>query len=334
MEKTGRGIAMKSCLALLIAFLFFNYLPVSSQQKGFALLNSTNRISSVHAIFLKNNWILNKNLFKTQVKGATDFVDPDCGAGASAIQVSYGSNISTNSTVLNPQRAFDNDINTYSTLHIEGHQKDVEIVQVVSFTTTASASDIVKLYLSLKETLQNHTVSARAYYYVPADGSGLGTPVGTVQNLTNLNVLPAPPGAQTPSEITFSPGVIFNRVRIGVIANSNGNHEADLNLHHVQLTPPPPTPEGGSGTSSSITECQGSVTLSISNPDAAFEYKWYNQSNTLVQTGTTYSLPNLSTGNYVYYVSTLKIGCTVESAKHTINLTVNPKPNPPLVATN
>jgi hypothetical protein len=177
--------------------------------------------------------------------------------------------------------------------------------------------------------LQNHTVTARAYYWVSADGSGPGTPVGVAQDITNLNVLPA-----APSEITFSPGVVFNRIKIGVTANSNGNHEADLNVHHVQLTPPPPTtPDATSGGESEFSDCAGPISLAISNTSTDYTYKWYNSSSVEISNGglSTYT-PTLATGTHIFYVSATKVGCTAESPKHKITVTVNPKPATPAIA--
>ncbi|HEY0057246.1 MAG TPA: hypothetical protein VGB63_17995 [Pedobacter sp.] len=88
----------------------------------------------------------------------------DCGSGAAAVQVSYGNSVSPNSTVNYPERAFDNDVNTYSILHVHNQQHSVEIVQIVSFSTTSSTSDIVKLYLSSLANLDTHyDVTAQAY---------------------------------------------------------------------------------------------------------------------------------------------------------------------------
>ena len=337
LKKTGSAIA--TGIGYFTLFITSSSFPqtVFSQQQKYARINLISSTVPVQptSSFAKNNYLnLGSTYYFSKFIRTTDV---DCGAGASAIQVRSGTSINSGSTVLNMENAVDNDISTYSTHHIEGHQKNVEIWQVIAFTTTASASDVVKIYLSLKATLQNHTVSAQAYYWVAADGSGPGTPVGPVLDISNLNVLPAAPAVGTPSEIVFSPGVIFNRVKIGVIANSNGNNAADLNLHHVQLTPPPPTTDESTadGGSSEFTACEGEVPIAISNSTGDIQYKWYNATNTEIPNGglPVYT-PDLTPGSHIFYVSALKTGCTIESPKHKITVIVNPKPTTPSLTTN
>ncbi|MFD2163547.1 hypothetical protein ACFSJU_14150 [Paradesertivirga mongoliensis] len=327
LKKTGSIMAKGiRCFTLFTTFLFFHFYAAFSQQKTYARLNLMAGTSLLHAIHTGKK-------LKSVQSNFNKVIDPDCGSGASAIQVRSGTSINSGSRVIDEGKAVDNDMSTYSTHHIEGHQIGVEVSQIISFTTTASASDIVKIYLSLKATLQNHDITAQAYYWVPADGTGNGTPVGPLQPISSISVLPSPPAVGTPTEIVFNPGVIFNRIKIGVTANSNGNHDADLNLHHVQLTPPPPTTEEAtSGGESEFAGCEGIVTLAISNTSNDVTYKWYNSALVeIANGGSSIYNPALTPGTHVFHVSATKLGCVAESPKHKITVTVLSKPNTPAI---
>jgi hypothetical protein len=142
-----------------------------------------------------------------------------------------------------------------------------------------------------------------------------------------------PPSSNAPQEYTFSPNAIFNRIRIGIKARNNGNHSGELNLHHVQLTPPAPTSDADGG-NSAFEVCEGNITLSVNNPSSSYEYKWY-QNNVLLSGGSSGQLAlNLLSGTFTYQVTALRTGCptTAESPRHTITVTSKPKPFTPIIA--
>jgi large repetitive protein len=316
--------------------IFFIFLPfaVFSQQNGFSRLNLILSTLPVQTTLSnENNTFSRTNPSKIQTLSTTSneniFFD-NCGGSAAGGEVTSAPpsvTVSPDSKVWNGSNAVDGDVSTYSELRIGLQQKDVEVVQKISFGSTTNASDVVKITLSLDTALMNYKVTARAY-------SG-NTAVGTVQVLTDLLQL-----RPNTVDVTFSPGVIFDEVRLSVIALQNGNHRARINLHEISIVLPPPSPAGETGTptptSSNVTACEGSVVLNVESPTAGLIYKWYNSANVLMQesTSTSYSPALSASGSpYVYYLSSARAtGCTIESAKHQINLTVNPKPTTPAIA--
>jgi hypothetical protein len=344
LKKTGSFIAIGLGYFISItAFVSFHYLPSFSQQESFARLNLFTRTRAVQTTLSLEKKYFNTNLsagfspkntrstFNSE-KTKAIATDP-CNQGAQGGEVTNANgnaNVSPDSKVNAPANAVDGDLSTYSELHIAVQQKDVEVVQTITFSTTTNSTDAVKLTLSLGETLMNYKITAQAYYN--------NTPVGLLKDITTtLEPILYP----STIDYSFTPGVIFNQVRIGVTARQNGNQIARIYLHEVSLTltsPPPPSGgsggggSGSSGTISSITQCQGNVVLSVASPLSDIVYKWYDSSITYLAGGSTYSPPNLANGSYTYYVSASR--CTIESAKDRINLTVAPKPSTPSITSN
>jgi hypothetical protein len=255
----------------------------------------------------------------------TSYLFVDCGEGAASITPpATGNNSSPDTKVINPTFAWDADPATYSTLFVDKQEKDVTISQIISFASPAKATDVVVLTMALDEALLNNND-----YIISAQAFNGATGVGTIQDISNSLFL-----KPTTTDYRFSPGVVFDRVVISVMATQNGNKTAAINLYYVRLSPAPPISQTSNGGVSSAIACQGSVLLSVSNPASGIDYRWYNSTNTLVQnsTSSTYAPPSLAPGNYIYYVSATKTGCSIESAKDEINLTVNPKPASPTIA--
>jgi hypothetical protein len=335
LKKTVSTMAARVCyITFLIAFFISPY-PAFSQQANYPYLNPKPRTFSVRnttpslesKLFFKEN--LTKEAPSTTNSGVNNLFFNNCGGGAQGGESTTAEgNVtpSPDSKVYNAGNAVDGNLSTYSELRIGVQQKGVAVTQRITFTGTTYTTDIVKLTLSLDTVLKEYDIFAQAY-------SG-NNPVGTVQELSDI--LPLRPSTV---DVTFSPGVIFDEVRISVIALQNGNHRARINLHEIYITPPAPQPSGETSnptpTSSNVTACEGSIVLTVDNPTAGFVYRWYDASNVLVQesTSTTYSPSLTASGSpYVYYLTSARsTGCTIESAKHQINLTVKPKPTTPAI---
>jgi hypothetical protein len=320
----------------LIAFVSLHYLPSFSQQESYARLNLSTRIRPVQTtLSFENDLFFNSKVSSTSFADRTEqVVSPDCGTAAD-ISLNHTTQGGTGSTGLtDSELSFDNNMNTYSKLFIDNHNKDVDIVQWVAFTTTSTVSDVVKLYLSSNKDLDQHfELSAQAYYYNASTLTTTG--VGTPLSFSGLPIVTSS-AAATPKELVFSPNAIFNRVKITIFKKDNSQYNAQLQLHQVQLTPPPPsTPDATNGGESAFTDCAGPISLAVSNPSASYSYKWYTFANVEISNGgiSTYT-PTLATGTHIFYVTATKVGCTEESPKHKITVTVNPPPPTPAIALN
>lgn len=319
--------------ALLFAFSLPN-LQAFSQQKIYAHLNLiTSTIPVLNYLSQTNT---SSNFFQSNSKLNLSIVSglsTDCGQGGSAYNPPAspstepgGSEVSPNTVVLNPQLAYDADENSYSTIYMDEQQKGVELAQYILFNNPGSATDQVRLKMSLTGDLLNDND-----YTVTLQGFMGTTAVGTIVPITT---------GLTTNQLQYyiTPGAIFDRIKINILTNTNGSKKAQVNVHYVTLnTPPTPSLPGTTVTagvsSSSESHCEGPVTLTVSSPDAAYIYKWYDSSNNLVTTGTSYS-SSLNPGTYTYYVSASRGPTCPESAKHTINLTVFDTPDAPNVNPN
>lgn len=78
--------------------------------------------------------------------------------------------------------------------------------------------------------------------------------------------------------------------------------------------------------------CQGAtVNLSVSNPDPAITYQWFETATngTVIFTGSSFTTPSLTT-NKIYYVEASQGGC-VSATRAAVSITVNPSPLAPQV---
>ncbi len=337
LKKTGSIIAAGLRYFIsLIAFVSFQYLPAFSQQENYAWLNLYTRTRPVQTTLSQENI----SFFSTQAIDyehknsifSSNTVFVDCGEGGSAVNPVAtpstepgGSAVSPNTKVLNPELAYDASESTYSTIYMDEQQKGVQLSQFILFNNPGQSTDQVRLKLSLTGDLLNdndYTVTLQGFMGSTAVGSPLPITTGLTTNQYQYFI---------------TPGATFDRIKINILTNNNGNKKAQINVHYVTLIAPPPVFPGSTTingqTTSTATQCEGSVVLGITNPDANYVYKWYDSANTYLSTGTTYS-PPIATGTYVYYVEASRGTTCPSSAQHQINLTVNPKPQTPSIALN
>jgi hypothetical protein len=244
----------------------------------------------------------------------------DCGKGwaASIGEKSMGAAAASN--VQNPGRVIDNSSTTYSTLQLTTNQQNLEVSQTIYFPSTSYIANAVLITASLSSAFNTsaYTVEVQAYH-------GL-TPKGSSQDITS-----ALSAVNTPIYIYVDPGSFLDRIKITIKAKSNGSQAAHINLNEVQLVPSAPTLA-----QSSISTCNTSVSLQVSNPDAAVEYRWYSNNQLITGiTGSSYSANLSSAGSpYAITVSAVKPGCTAESKKAAIAVSINPKPTTPFITAN
>ncbi|HEX8377189.1 MAG TPA: hypothetical protein VF602_05180 [Pedobacter sp.] len=339
LKKTGSIIAAGlSYFISVIAFVSFHSLPAFSQQNSFARLNLSTRTRPVQTTFSQenNSFFSTQQIDMAQNKSvsilSSNALFVDCGQGGSADNPTAtpstepgGSAVSPNTKVLNPELAYDASESTYSTIYMDQQQKGVQLAQYILFNNPGTSTDQVRLKLSLTGDLLNdndYTVTLQGYMGSTALGTALPITTGLTTNQYQYFI---------------TPGATFDRIKINILTNNNGNKKAQINVHYVTLIAPPPVFPGSTTingqTTSTASQCEGSVILSISNPDASYVYKWYNSANTYLATGTTYS-PPIATGTYIYYVEAARGTTCPSSAQHKINLTVNPKPAAPTVQIN
>jgi gliding motility-associated-like protein len=230
--------------------------------------------------------------------------------------------------VNNPANAIDGVESTFSTLG-----SAVGLVgfaqQTIVFPGLSAATDSVRLLVSTGPSLLSlellGSVSIETFNGGVSNGLVPGT--GGLLNLKLLN-----PGS-TIGVLSFAPGVPFDRVqlRIGGTASLLNS----INLHEVSRTMALPTTININSTGSATgIACTGDgVTLNINTPEAGATYTWYTQATGGTgTTGVSFTPAGLVTGVNDFYVSGKRAGCTNESPRKLVRITVN-NPVLPVVST-
>lgn len=217
------------------------------------------------------------------------------------------------------------------------------IAQEILFDHTASASDAVKIHLSLNQSVISLDLLSGGVTFKAYKGAS-NTPVATqsLQNSLSLiglnlaNILTINSG-YADINTTFQPGVEFDRVEVsfnGGLINATVIGDA-LRLYDVELAAPAPAISSTVtlGANNSLTVYAGMPLPTITATSAGNNILWYEGSSTTALSGSPslspYNLPVSSiatAGNYVYYAASQKVGCTNISAKVPVNITVLPVP--------
>ena len=255
----------------------------------------------------------------------------NCGPAAfTSIGETTGLNVSLTALVANPQLAIDGNNSTFSQLQsgLVGLGSNVSQTFYLPYAT-ASSTDVVKVVLSQPGTLLSldvlKTIRIQAY-----NGN---TPVGSIQSASNLLTLQLlglfSNDRQFP--VFFSPGVPFDGIRVTIdntLAVGGNILSGGIRIHEVQRTVAKPIFAGSIGGAQTI--CGGSnLVLAAQNPNAGFTYNFYKKVNNVPvlvagNTAGTITESGLAAGTYTYYVGAVKAGCTAESDRDSVLVTVNP----------
>ena len=230
--------------------------------------------------------------------------------------------------VNNPANAIDGVESTFSTLGsavgLAGFAQ-----QTVVFPGLSAATDSVRLLVSTGATLLSLDLlgSVSIETFNGGVSNGLVPGAGGLLHLKLLD-----PGSNI-GVLTFAPGVPFDRVQLrigGPLSLLNS-----VNLHEVSRTMALPTTINiNSSASATGIACTGDgVTLNINTPEAGATYTWYTQATGGTgTTGVSFTPTGLVTGVNDFYVSGKRAGCTNESPRKLVRITVN-NPVLPVVST-
>jgi len=239
----------------------------------------------------------------------------DCGAGWTA---AYSTNttsttVSALTAVTNSTSAVDGNSLTYSTINIDGTQKDVTISHTIFFSSLSKAGELVRIYVAEPAGLSRNSLSATIQPY------NNSTPVGPALDI--FSVLPLS-SAKIPLEI--SPPSPIDRIVLKLTSSSNANRNYSLNVYEAQILPSKPVLNVYP-----VIFCQNETrVLSVSNPVSGLDYKWYESGNLLSSPSTSYSPTSLSVGLHNIIITASRPGC-IESTPESISIEVSPKPITP-----
>ncbi|WP_182960885.1 Ig-like domain-containing protein [Pedobacter gandavensis] len=239
----------------------------------------------------------------------------DCGL---AIGTAKGGN----GTVDNMQQAVDGNLTTYSTITPAALLSSVD--QYFFFSALSNPTDEIKVTLSVPPMpltlgLAN-TITVSAFNGSNPNAVWTKT-LGTLLSLDLLTLL----GNGTPVTTSIKPGVAFDRLTVNSAAVLSLLFS--LRVHEVQITAASPVL-----TVPAPTICANTTTTLTVTASALSTAKWYDAATAgnLLTTGNSFTTPVL-TATTTYYVAIAKNGCTEESVRIPVLVTVLPVPVLPAI---
>lgn len=227
--------------------------------------------------------------------------------------------------VTNIQNAIDGDPATSSNISLGLIAAAGTISQNIYFNSPSRVGDELNIRLSVSQALANvgllGNITVEAY-----NGNTLVYTRTGVAGLLNLDLLGLLNSGQ-PVTIPFSPNVSFDRVKVTLSALLNISLTQSLNIHEVTRSAPRPT--FTAPLSNSLNICYNTTAVLGATTAATNELLWYEalEGGTALATtpyNGTYTTPQL-VANKIYYVAARQIGCTTESVRVPVTVTVNPQ---------
>ena len=225
--------------------------------------------------------------------------------------------------VTNPSYAIDASATNYSELSLGALGVAGSITQNFYFSTPSNAGDDFNLRFSTSSALLTAGVLNRIT--VTAYSGSNSVYSASASALLNVDLLALLTNGQ-PVTVPFSPGVPFDRVSVTLSSLLNANLTQTIRIYG--LTKSAGRPTFVLPASNNVATCfNAPATLAATTPNTN-ELRWYDviEGGTALATTAyngTFTTPALS-ANKVYYVAARRLGCTEESVRVPINVTVNP----------
>ncbi|GAA4208948.1 hypothetical protein GCM10022289_33650 [Pedobacter jeongneungensis] len=230
------------------------------------------------------------------------------------------------SGVTNSERAIDSDPNNFSTLSLGVLGVASSISQNFYFTTPSNPGDDINLRFSTTPALL--TAGVLQNISITAYNGNTQVYTGSVPTTLNLDLLGLLNSGQ-PVTIPFSPGagVVFDRIKVTLGSVLTVNLTQTLNVYGATRSAPRPTFTAPA--SNAIAACYNTTVPLTATTSSANQLIWYDvvEGGTALQTvayNGTFTTPAL-TANKTYYVAARRIGCTTESTRVPVVITVNPQ---------
>ncbi|RFZ90306.1 gliding motility-associated C-terminal domain-containing protein [Mucilaginibacter conchicola] len=235
--------------------------------------------------------------------------------------------------VANPQNAIDGNINTASTLNAGVAALGAYAQQTVIYERLSTVGDSVRLTMALPPALIDAGVLSNISISTYNGNTYNNDAVVFNSALINLRLLDLV-GGRRRFTVTYAPPKTFDRVQLR-LGGGIANVLSSLSLYEAEKLIPRPVIRFNNVVTDNANICAGSsVSLTaVAVPNTVF--KWYTQptGGTAVFTGATYS-PGVLAATTSYYVSAMRNGCTDESERTKVTVTVNQVPLAPVITNN
>ncbi|MGV3767462.1 MAG: gliding motility-associated C-terminal domain-containing protein [Chitinophagaceae bacterium] len=243
--------------------------------------------------------------------------DPVPCLGASAEVNGTTGVVTVGAGVLNPERAIDNNKNSYALLSLPVGIAG-EVFQRVSFAGLSAAGDTVELGISSQASLLALSALGSLEITTYNGTSSNNDAVSLNDPLVRVEIL----SGGSRATLRFVPAHTYTAVELrlkGGLLNLLGT----VGLNYARTIPAAPLLNGGS-----TSVCEGnSITLSIQNPVAGRVYRWYRNNTYLsgMDGATLVTETNLPAGTYTYSVRALiSGGCESNAAEKTVVVSAAP----------
>jgi gliding motility-associated-like protein len=226
--------------------------------------------------------------------------------------------------VTNMERAIDADTSNFSQISLGVLTVAGSMSQNIFFETLSKSTDEFNIKLKVAPALVNlglvNNIKLTAY-----NGSK-AVYVGSLSTLLDLDLLGLL-NTGAPVAVPFAPGVAFDRVKVTLSALADVNLTQTFNLYSINRSAARPT--FAAPLSNALTVCYGTVANLKATTLPANELRWYDAiigGNLLGTTpfNGTYTTPQPLTASKTYYVAARTVGCTEESVRVPVVVTVNP----------
>lgn len=223
--------------------------------------------------------------------------------------------------VENPRNAIDADLNNFSTLSQGVLGVAGTIRQTVYFEGLSDAADQYLVRLKLASTLVDLNI-ANNINISSYNGSNQVSSQ-SLSSLLTLNLLSLQGGQIITVPVT--PGAPVDRITISFTSLVSLSAVQNLDFYGAQRTPGKPVITDPNTAAAEV--CEGESTVLLATTPAGNELRWYDaatEGNLLdtVASGAAYTTPALAT-NTTYFVASARIGCTEESSRVAVLVTVN-----------
>lgn len=249
--------------------------------------------------------------------------------GISAGLLNLGVNVGG---VVNPQNAIDGNINTASTLNAGVAAVGAYAQQTIIYERLSVLGDSIRMTLALPQALIDAGILASISVTTYNGNTSNNDAVFFNSALINLRLLDLAAGRRKVT-ITYAPTKTFDRVQLR-LGGGIASVLSTLNLYEAEKLIPRPVIKFNNVVTNNANICAGgSVTLTATAvPNTTFNWYTVATGGSPVHTGATYSPAVAATTTY--YVSAARAGCTDESERTAVTVTVNAIPVAPVITNN
>ncbi|MBD1395326.1 gliding motility-associated C-terminal domain-containing protein [Mucilaginibacter glaciei] len=235
--------------------------------------------------------------------------------------------------VANPQNAIDGNFNTASTLNAGVGAVGAYAQQTLLFQTLSTIGDSVRLTVSIPQALVDAGVLSNIQVSTYNGNTSNNDAVAINGALLNVRLLDLT-GGNRKFTITYAPTQTFDRVQLR-LGGGIANVLSQIRLFEIERVIAKPIVRFNNAVTNNAQVCAGSTAALTVTAIPGTTVNWYTAATggSPIFTGSNFTTPVLN-ATTTYYVGAMHAGCTDESARTAVVVTVNQIPAAPVIANN